>query len=155
MDKNRVVQELWVELNMQLHATTPDARPISEDAVRFILQALENLGYRILPQHQKSDSANLQALGDAVLTGLPEDIVRISPVYPDVERFAQELAGALQQSGRSALVLDTETMRLVLQTLDRLDYKRQETTPIAWEDIDAAQILQDLASKGWTILPPE
>jgi hypothetical protein len=99
MDHDKIVAELYRELNFQLHSQSPTSRPISEEAVRFILQNLENLGYQVIPKHVEVDISRTQDL-----------VTAITNVMPDVK----------------------------------------------WDELSAAvpAILQDLASRGWILIPP-
>ena len=100
-DNDRIVGELHTELNMRLELLNPgQAKPISEEAVRLILQSLEDLGYQLIHKNVEVDSSRAQDL-----------VTAITNFRPDVK----------------------------------------------WDDLTAVvpAILQDLASRGWKLIPPE
>ena len=111
-DNSEVVEELYTELNMRLDLLNPGkSKPISEEAVRMILQSLEDLGYLVIKKNVEVDSSRAQDL-----------VIAITNMMPDV-KWNVLAAGA-------------------------------PATP--WDDLTAAvpAILQDLASRGWILIPP-
>jgi hypothetical protein len=78
----------------------------------------------------------------------------VLPSYNNEHNAGPALLSILQQQGQSVLVVNEDTVAFILRALESLNYNKPETQPISWEDVNAAAILRDLASKGWTILPP-